>query len=252
MDIITTGAALTVANKLLGKTAEAISSDIAKLYNVGKEKIFSVAIRKTPNTDDGKQTNLRVTRDVFWNGSYTDESICAEYFGGILASSRSVDGKDDRGIYYADIIKSLSSQQLLLHYYVYTSLNKLWFSMPAEKESPNPGLMSELQNYNLWLATEELSSLGVSVEKDLIALMSKGLITASYEAQALDLEDDRKLFYTKVQPCTLGVQLYAVAHNKLEEWATVPSTDFGEFPDIKMIQYFAFSSEELKTKLNLK
>src|SRR5262245_7302211 len=112
--ITSTGAALAIANKLLGKTAEAISEDIANLYRAGREKLVAAAIRKTSNIEDGKSANLRVARDVFTNGSFTEEAICAEYFGGILASSRSLDGKDDFGVFYTDIIKSLSSSQLKL------------------------------------------------------------------------------------------------------------------------------------------
>lgn len=109
MDLITTGAGMVIAHKLLGKTADAISTDLASLYTSGRDKIAQVAIRKVKNPDDGKIANIRVARDVFWNGSYSDESICAEYFGGILAASRSSDGKDDTGVFYVDIIKSLSS-----------------------------------------------------------------------------------------------------------------------------------------------
>jgi hypothetical protein len=236
---------------LLGPALDEIGGDLQALYKVGREKIVSAAIRKT-NTEDGYRANLRVARDVFWNGSFTDESICAEYFGGILASSRSVDGKDDRGIYYTDIIKSLSSQQLLFHYVIYFSLNKLWLEMPAEKERPNVGMGTELQNCTVWFATRELEALGVDVEKDLIALANKGLIDGNYEAKSHKLEDGRELPYTKMKPSTLGVQLYAVAHNKLPDWRKLPLEDFGPFQDLKVPVYFALTIEELLTKARLK
>jgi len=53
------------------------------------------------NLEDGKAANLRVTRDVIWNGAVTDDEVCAEYFGGILAASRTEDGKDDSAIQFA-------------------------------------------------------------------------------------------------------------------------------------------------------
>ena len=63
--------------------------------------------------DDGKQANLGVSRDVLWNGAFSTESICAEYFGGILASSRSEDGKDDSAIPFvtdnAEMIRAMVS-----------------------------------------------------------------------------------------------------------------------------------------------
>jgi len=250
--LTTAGAALAIANKLLGKTAETISDDLANLYKAGRDKIVSVAVRKTPNMEDGKIANLRVARDVFFNGSFTDEAICAEYFGGILASSRSIDGKDDIGVFYTDIIKSLSSSQLKLHYIIYNSLNKLWLEMPEEKTRPNAGMGTETGQYNIWFSTIELQNLGVDVEKGLIALHSKELIRSNYEALGHKLEDSKEVSYTKVGPTTLGIQLYAVAHNKLPIWRSLPLVDFGVFPDIKTPYFFAFSIDDFLKKGKLK
>jgi hypothetical protein len=256
MDPITsisaTGAVIAVANKLLGKTADAISDDIANLYKAGRDKMVAAAARKTADVNDGKIANLRVARDVFINGSFTDEAICAEYFGGILASSRSVDGKDDLGVFYTDIIKSLSSSQLKLHYIIYHSLNKLWLEMPAETVRPNAGLGTETGQYNIWFSTFELQNLGSDVEKDLIALHSKALIGDNYEALRHQLEVDKQLPYVKVGPTTLGIQLYAVAHNKLPDWRKLPTEDFGSFPDIRTPDFFAFSLDEFLEKTKLK
>jgi hypothetical protein len=250
--LTTVGTTLAIANKLLGKTAEAISDDLANLYKAGLDKIVSVAIRKTPDIEDGKSANLRVTRDVFFNGSFTDEAICAEYFGGILASSRSIDGKDDIGVFYTDIIKSLSSSQLKLHYIIYHSLNKLWVEMPEEKIRPNAGMGTETGQYNIWFSTIELQNIGIDVEKDLIALHCKELIGLNYEALGHKLEDGKEVPYTKVGPTTLGIQLYAVAHNKLPVWRNLPIEDFGEFHDIKTPKFFAFSIDDLLNKGKLK
>lgn len=256
MEPLTTLAAsvptLAIANKLLGKTADAISADIATLYEVGRNKLITAAARKTKNVDDGKVANLRVARDVFFNGSFTDEAICAEYFGGILASSRSADGKDDTGVFYTDIIKSLSASQLRFHYVIYHSLNKLWLEMPADKQRPNVGMGSEIGQYNIWFSTIELQTLGVDVDKDLIALHSKELIGMTYEALGHKLDDGKEVPYTKVQPTSLGVQLYAVAHNLLPNWRDLPNEDFGEFPDIRLPNFFAFSIDEFLEKGKLK
>lgn len=250
--LATTGTALAIANKLLGKTAETISEDLANIYKVGRDKIVSVAVRKTSNMGDGKIANLRVARDVFFNGSFTDEAICAEYFGGILASSRSIDGKDDIGVFYTDIIKSLSSSQLKLHYIIYHTLNKLWLEMSEDKIRPNAGMGTETGQYNIWFSTIELQALGVDVEKDLIALHSKELIGMNYEAKGHKLEDGKEVPYTKVCPTTLGIQLYAVAQNKLPNWRNLPLEDFGEFPDIKIPQFYAFSIDDFLNKAKLK
>ena len=74
--------------KLLGPTVDTIGSDFSKLYEAGRNKILNAAQRKIKDIDDGAKTNLRVTRDVFWNGSFTESDICAEDYSGALASSR--------------------------------------------------------------------------------------------------------------------------------------------------------------------
>lgn len=250
-DLVTATTALTIANKLLGKTAEEIATDLANTYKVGRDKIIAAFVRKVNNPDKNWQTNLRVTKDVISNGSFSDESICAEYFGGILASSRSVDGKDDHGVYYTDIIKSLSSQQLLLHYIFYNSINKLWINLPEQETRPNPGMGSELGKYHVWFSTMQIEKCGVDIDKDIIALVSKGLIGDSYEALTIDLKDQIKFPYTKIQPTTLGIQLYAVAHNKLNVWRSLTSANFGDFSDIKLPECSAFTKEELLKMLKL-
>lgn len=256
MEPITTlagsASALAVANKLLGKTADSISADIAALYEAGRDRLIAAAARKIQNVDDGKIANLRVARDVFFNGSFTDEAICAEYFGGILASSRSVDGKDDTGVFYTDIIKSLSASQLRFHYVIFHSLNKLWLEMPEDKQRPNAGMGTEIGQYSIWFSTIELESIGIDVDKDLIALYSKDLIGTDYEALGHKLDDGREFPYTKVTPTSLGIQLYAVAHNQLSNWRNLPNEDFGEFPDIKLPKFFAFSIDDFLVKGKLK
>ncbi|MDD4354023.1 MAG: hypothetical protein PHN56_06225 [Candidatus Nanoarchaeia archaeon] len=244
--VTTVSAILLISNKLLGKTADIVASDIASLYEQGRNKIINIAARKIPNIDDGKIANLRVTRDVFFNGSFTDDSICAEYFGGILASSRSLDGKDDSGVFYADIIKSLSSSQLRLHYIIYNSLNELWFKRFKEEEmSLNVGKNSEVTKNSVFFLTNELEKLDIDIGRDILAIESKKLISF---AETFNNEAE-KLRYARIVPTTLGIQLYAVANNKLLEWRKFPIEDFGKFPEIKLPFPFSLSRDDFLIKV---
>lgn len=251
MDIITAGTALVVGKKLLGKTFDVVSADIAHLYEKGRDKIIEKASSKISNVDDGKSANLRVTRDVFWNGSFTDESICAEYFGGILASSRSDEGKDDTGVYYVDLIKSLSSDQLKLHYLIYHSLNK-YFTAETSKSQLNPGQESELAREAVFLSMNELLQITGIVDpgRDLHAIHAKGLI-GNFQTQGHILSDDRQVPYLKVSPKALGIQLYAVAHNKLEEWRNFATNDYGDFDSIESPKFQGQNIEDLLTSAGL-
>lgn len=141
--------------KLLGPVLSEIGDDIKRLYAAGRDRILTTAINKIDDIDDGKTPNLRVTRDVLWNGAFSEDKVCAEYFGGILASSRTDDGKDDSSIQFVDVIKSLSAKQLRLHYVAYYALNKL---LIQKERDINVGQGTEIQSVEIWMESLELAS----------------------------------------------------------------------------------------------
>lgn len=245
MDLITVGASLAIGKKLLGKTFDIVSNDIANLYEKGRNKIIERAAKKIKDENDGRSANLRVARDVFFNGSFTDESICAEYFGGILASSRSDDGKDDTGVYYVDLIKSLSSNQLKLHYLIYLSFNK-YFVSDKLKSKINPGQESELSTEKLFLSTNELLQITNEddIGRDLHAIHAKGLI-GHFQTENHLLKNGETVPYLSVLPTSLGVQLYATAYNRLNEWRNFAITDFGNFDSISLPKFYGQNLIEL-------
>lgn len=65
---------------------------------------------------------LRLAEPVLRAAEYAENEVITEYLSGVLASSRSPTGGDDRGIGYASLIARLSSDQLRLHYLIYASL----------------------------------------------------------------------------------------------------------------------------------
>ncbi len=251
MDLVTAGTALAAAHKLLGKTGDAISEDMAKLYAAGRDKIMAAALRKSDITKEG-QVNLRVARDIFWNGSYTDESICAEYFGGILAASRSEDGKDDTGVFYVDIIKSLSAGQLKMHYILYRTLNKQ-FMGDESKKALNPGQSSELQGIQLFVA---LGEIGEQFGKEdmgaiLHGLYSKDLI-GNFQTDNYDMGNGSSVPYLRISPTSLGVQLFSIANNMFPQWRAFSNTDFGDFKDVVLPEFYGNSIETVLEKAGLK
>ncbi len=220
--------------KAFGPVLDEIGEDINKLYSNGRNKIIAFGYKKIIDINDGKIANLRVTRDVFWNGSFTDEAICAEYFGGILASSRSANGKNDSGVYYTDLIKSLSSNQLKLHYLIYFSFNK-FFILNPQKLNLNPGQASELQLENIFLSTNEITNIIKINDKDVItdlhAIYVKGLV-GNFKLDYFKLKNNQMLPYLQVSPTPLGIQLYAIAHNRMDDWLNFSRMDFGIFDTI--------------------
>lgn len=228
--------------KVFGPALSEIGEDLKRAYSKGRDHLIAAASRKIDDFEDGKRTNLRVTRDVLWNGSLAEDEVCAEYFGGCLAASRSEDGKEDDSIQFVDVIKSLSSRQLRLHYIVYHSLNiNLVKTGSPIKIAHN----EELMRQHVYFATRDVQDrLGLEVYTNLNVLHRQGLI-CEYKYENHPYGDGLWLSYTMATPTIFGVLLYAVAHNRLNQWLDFGKVDFGDFPDVPLPLFFAPSLDQL-------
>jgi len=220
-DIAIAAGAAYVAQKLFGKTLDEMGEDLNKMYKVNRDKLLTKAAEKVSDPNDGAKPNLRVARDVIWNGAVTDDEVCAEYFGGLLASSRSDDGKDDSALIYVDCIKALSSKQLHLHFVIYNSLHELLVKTGA---AIRPGMQDELSQKQVWFATNELRRLGLNPIIDLNILHRQGLVSAYASNQ--HVLGEKALPYCQASPTTFGVLLYAAALNCLKSWHQFGNNSF--------------------------
>ena len=235
--------------KLLGPVFDKIGPDLADLYVAGKDKIVEVAKRKTPDLEnDNKMANLRVARDVFWNGSFSDSEVSAEYFGGILASSRSSDGRDDSMIFYLDIIKSLSSTQLKLHYMIYRALNELFVEDESVKDlSLTDG--NELGKFKLYCHGVELQNANMHFDKDFFALVSKDLIDQRSEVHPVKVAAGKTALKAVFLPTTLGIQLYSVACNKSDTWTNFTRDLFDVFSSVEKLRFKSLQESDFDDEI---
>jgi hypothetical protein len=140
--------------KLLGPTAEYIG-DGAKEFTRKRfenvKNIFSNAAKKLGNKleNDVGTVSPKVLKGIIDEGSYCDDFLATEYFGGVQASSRTGISRDDRGAYFNSLISGLSSYQLRFHYLVY-HLIKLIFN----KEAFNIGLEADRQKLRIFIPFE--------------------------------------------------------------------------------------------------
>ena len=125
---LTAFASKEILTKLLGQTADYIGGEIKNLVekcNVNIGDIFIKAYRKLgTRVEEPGTVNPRVLKSVFDEGRFCEDDLVKEYFAGVLASSRTSDGKDDRGVTNSKLISNLSSFQIRTHYIFYTMLRK--------------------------------------------------------------------------------------------------------------------------------
>jgi hypothetical protein len=113
-----------ILTKLLGPTAEYLGTELESYAEKGLEnlkRIFGKAIRRVGvKIEQEGQVPPRVLSKLLSEGYFCEDELSAEYFGGVLASSRSGVSRDDRGVTYLNLISSLSTYQIRTHYLVYT------------------------------------------------------------------------------------------------------------------------------------
>lgn len=116
--------------KVLGPTADYFGEEIKmfaekRVNNI--KKIFSSAERKLGSkVNDIGKVPPKVLRGILNEGSFSEDELCVEYFGGLLASSRSEISRDDRAAYYISLLGHLSSYQIRTHYIFYSVLKELF------------------------------------------------------------------------------------------------------------------------------
>jgi len=117
-----------VLEKILGPTSEYIGTQI-KEWTIKRventSNIFQNAEKKLGDkiNEDGK-VPPKVLKGILEDGAWCEEELQVEYFGGVLASSRSGISRDDRGAYFTSLISRLSTYQLRTHYLFYQSIKQ--------------------------------------------------------------------------------------------------------------------------------
>jgi hypothetical protein len=122
------GAASRGLAKLLGPATGEVAEGLRRwtAYRVGNvERVVNNASAKIQDPDEPGQVPPRVAMRIFEEGSYSDDEFVVEYLGGVLASSRTPLGRDDRGNTFAALVSRMSTYELRTHYVCYTIMRQL-------------------------------------------------------------------------------------------------------------------------------
>lgn len=119
-----------VLEKILGPTAEYLgqglrewtersTANVGKVFGKAKEKLGSKI-----ETDGAVPP--KVLKGILEEAPFCDDELAAEYFGGVLASSRSPVSRDDRGAAMIALVGRLSTYQIRTHFFFYHVLKALF------------------------------------------------------------------------------------------------------------------------------
>lgn len=112
-----------LVGRVLGPAADEVGAALGRytnrqLANVGR--VADAAGRKGPKDRSGF-VGPRAAAKIIEDSAYADNEIVAEYLSGVLASSRSEDGSDDRAVAWSALVGRLSSPALRLHFILYST-----------------------------------------------------------------------------------------------------------------------------------
>ncbi len=234
-------------NKILGPTADYLGESLRdfaekRAHNVGR--IFGNAEQKLgQKIEQPGQVSPKVLRTIIDEGSYADDEIAVEYFGGILASSRTEQGRDDRGARIGKILDSLSVYQIRTHYIVYTLIRKIFKDSGYRFNQDDRARMELFIPWDSYISAMEFSQSEIDQLTSIVSHSFFGLSTDNLiEAFQYGLEKHIKKYYTEAKgggilvcPSAFGAELYLWGYGQGDKDLSFMLND-DEFDDIQGIQ----------------
>lgn len=124
------GAIGDILKKIIQPVAEEYGQDLLAWKRKRRENAEKILLNAGGKLGDKLnspgQVPLKVFKTVINEGSYFDDVVAVEYFGGVLASSKTEVGRDDRGARMAKLIDNLSVYQIRSHYLIYSTISELF------------------------------------------------------------------------------------------------------------------------------
>lgn len=212
--------------KLLGPTADYLGGGLKhwterRIDNVTRI-LDNARLRLGSKIDSEGAVPPKVLKTVLEEGSFCDDELTAEYFGGVLASSRSDVSRDDRGAAFVNLVARLTSYQIRSHFFFY-NLIKLIFDGDSNRVASIEGrhALTTYVPFESYLAAMEFSTKedeSVILNHVMFGLAKEDLIEQSF--QFGPAEHMRKQYGDQVgagrvfAPSALGVELFLWAYGR--------------------------------------
>lgn len=239
--------------KILGPTFDLMGEELRNRIETHYSKVLSSVHRKIANLEDGKAANLRVTYEALQSASLADSDLVSEYCGGMLAASRSSDGKDDTLVPFVNVVRALSSRQIKLHYDIYRCLEGIKARQFAAKQDRSDWVTPPTPPIFIGSI-----SAGPETDTDLQILLQNNLIS-SCRCEVIytisNQEENKKVYayvYMAPIPSWFGWALYAAAHNQLTMMYRLGIDDFGKLEGADPPKHYGESLEDLLDQVDIR
>lgn len=214
-----------VIEKLLGPTADYIGGEVRDYTEKGLNNLRRVFSHAESNLgekiEEPGQVPPKVLKGILEEGYFAEDQLSAQYFGGVLASSRTGILRDDRGTSFVQLVGRLSTYQVRSHFLFYTLLKHLCSGRPE-----NLGMLEECQKFKI-LVPSQLYIVAMDFQTDedpkvLITHTMNGLVrealidedwttgSAEHINQCTKLKVD--VSGVVFCPSAVGLELYLWAH----------------------------------------
>jgi hypothetical protein len=249
-----------LAEQLLGPTFGYLGEGLKEWTQKGINNLNTIILNAAKKLGSKIETEGSVPPKVFkgilLEGAFCDDALAAEYFGGVLASSRSGNSRDDRGASFIALISRLSAYQIRAHYVFYQIVKNLFDGRNIAATNPaGRDLMRVYIPFDVYISAMDFS------EGEDIWILTSHIVNGLHKEQLIDqyfrfggvegiqdeFENSREAYgkdqterdiYLDAfkqggvvfQPSSLGVELFLWAYGK----ADLPIEDFlnpeNEFP----------------------
>jgi hypothetical protein len=211
-----------VVTRLLGPTADYVGGELKEFTRrrfETVERIFQNAAAKAQDRlDEPGAVPPRVLRDVLNEGSFQDDDLAVEYFGGVLASSRTGMSRDDRAATFTGLISRLSTYQIRSHFILYSIFRDLFIGRSdsmygAERRRRELSVFLPMNVYGSAMAftAEELEQIQSIIDHTLWGLYKEDLISDfEYGDNLTSIPNLRRGIV--FAPTVLGAEMFLRAH----------------------------------------
>lgn len=215
-----------LVEKLLGPTADYIGSgvkDWATKRTNNVKNIFSIALRKVGNKiDNSDAIPPKVLKGILDEGSFCDDPLSSEYFGGVLASSRTGVSRDDRGASFIALISRLSTYQIRTHYIFYHIIKNLFDGTDINVGvSEGRNEMEVFVPIDLYIGAMEFNekeNIHVLLQHTMFGLQKEKLIEDEFQYGTKEhiIKSFQKASTAGIifKPSSLGIELFLWAYGK--------------------------------------